>query len=62
MRTTWIRCLASCRQQVISEGPYAIMRHPAFAAGLLASVTGGLALTSLLSIILVVVIALPILV
>ena len=47
---------------MISEGPYAIMRHPAFAAGLLASVTGGLALTSLLSIILVVVIALPILV
>jgi protein-S-isoprenylcysteine O-methyltransferase Ste14 len=49
-------------QQVISEGPYAVVRHPDYAGGLLASVAGGLALNSLISILPVVVIALPILI
>lgn len=38
-------------QRVISEGPYAILRHPGYAGILLSIVTGGLALNSLLAII-----------
>jgi protein-S-isoprenylcysteine O-methyltransferase Ste14 len=47
---------------VIREGPYAIVRHPAYAAGTLALAAGGLALNSLVSIIPAVVIWLPILI
>ena len=57
-----VRIQADRGQRVISEGPYAIVRHPGYAAGILASVAGGLALNSLVSIIPVVVIALPILI
>ena len=46
-------------QQVISAGPYRIMRHPAYAGLILGSVAGGLALNSLLSVIPIVVIVLP---
>jgi len=38
-------------QRVISEGPYAILRHPGYAGILLSTETGGLALNSLLAII-----------
>ena len=49
-------------QRVISTGPYVVVRHPAYAGGLLALFAGGLALNSLVSIIPVVVIWLPILI
>jgi protein-S-isoprenylcysteine O-methyltransferase Ste14 len=38
-------------QQVISAGPYGIVRHPGYVDGILALVAGGLALNSLLAII-----------
>ncbi len=44
---------------MISEGPYAIVRHPSYAAGILAFVGSGVALNSLLSITPIVVILLP---
>jgi protein-S-isoprenylcysteine O-methyltransferase Ste14 len=49
-------------QQVISQGPYAIVRHPAYAGGLPALIAGGLALNSLISIFPVIVIVLPIMI
>jgi protein-S-isoprenylcysteine O-methyltransferase Ste14 len=55
-----VRIQADRGQRVISAGPYAIVRHPAYAGGLPALVAGGLALNSLVSIIPVVVLALPI--
>jgi protein-S-isoprenylcysteine O-methyltransferase Ste14 len=45
------RIQADRGQQVISEGPYAIVRHPGYAGRLLYHVASGLALNSLLSII-----------
>ena len=45
------RIQADRGQQVISEGPYAIVRHPGYAGLLLSTVATGLALNSLLSII-----------
>jgi len=45
------RIQADRGQQVISEGPYAIVRHPGYAGFLLLVVATGLALNSLLSII-----------
>ena len=57
-----VRIQADRGHRVINKGPYAVVRHPAYAAGILASVAGGLALNSLLSIIPFVVIALPILI
>jgi protein-S-isoprenylcysteine O-methyltransferase Ste14 len=43
-------------QRVISEGPYALMRHPGYAGSILAFVASGLALNSLVSMLLVLVI------
>jgi protein-S-isoprenylcysteine O-methyltransferase Ste14 len=57
-----IRIQADRGQRVITKGPYAIVRHPGYAAGILAAFAGALALNSLISIIPVAVIALPILV
>lgn len=57
-----VRIQADRGQRVISAGPYTIVRHPAYAAGTLALIAGGLALNSLVSIIPVVVIWLPILI
>jgi protein-S-isoprenylcysteine O-methyltransferase Ste14 len=57
-----VRIQADRGQRVISTGPYSIVRHPAYAGGILALVASGLALNSLVSIIPVVVIALPILI
>ncbi len=54
-----IRIQADRGQRVISEGPYAIVRHPSYAAGILAFVGSGVALNSLLSITPIVVILLP---
>lgn len=45
------RIQADRGQRVISEGPYAIVRHPGYAGNLLAMVIGGIALNSLLSLI-----------
>ncbi len=47
---------------MISEGPYTIVRHPAYAGGTPALVAGGLALNSLISIISTAVIGYPILI
>jgi protein-S-isoprenylcysteine O-methyltransferase Ste14 len=57
-----VRIQADRGQRVISQGPYAIVRHPAYMGGTLALIAGGLALNSLVSIIPVVVIWLPILI
>jgi protein-S-isoprenylcysteine O-methyltransferase Ste14 len=57
-----IRIQADRGQRVIREGPYAFLRHPGHAGGILAFVAGGLALNSLISILPVVVIMLPIVV
>ena len=57
-----VRIQADRGQRVISTGPYAVVRHPAYAGGLPALIAGGLALNSLISIIPVVVIALPIMI
>jgi protein-S-isoprenylcysteine O-methyltransferase Ste14 len=57
-----VRIQADRRQRVISNGPYRIVRHPAYAGGIPALVAGGLALNSLVSIIPVIAIALPILI
>lgn len=46
-----VRIQADRGQRVISTGPYAIVRHPGYATGLLHMVASGLALNSLLSII-----------
>jgi protein-S-isoprenylcysteine O-methyltransferase Ste14 len=46
-----VRIQADVGQRVISEGPYAIVRHPGYATILLSSLATGLALNSLLSII-----------
>jgi protein-S-isoprenylcysteine O-methyltransferase Ste14 len=46
-----VRIQADVGQRVISEGPYAIVRHPGYATGLLYVFAAGLALNSLLSII-----------
>jgi protein-S-isoprenylcysteine O-methyltransferase Ste14 len=46
-------------QRVISAGPYAIVRHPAYAGLILYAAGGGLALNSLLSIIPILVLLLP---
>jgi protein-S-isoprenylcysteine O-methyltransferase Ste14 len=54
------RIQADRGQQVISEGPYAIVRHPGYVGQLLFAIASGLALNSLLSIIPIVVIMLPI--
>ena len=45
-----VRIQADRGQRVVSQGPYAVVRHPGYAAGLLASFAGGLALNSLISI------------
>jgi protein-S-isoprenylcysteine O-methyltransferase Ste14 len=50
------RIQADREQRVISAGPYAIVRHPGYAGSLLIVVAGGLALNSLLSIILAVIV------
>jgi len=57
-----VRIQADRGQRVISTGPYAVVRHPAYAGGIPALIASGLALNSLISIIPVVVIALPIMV
>lgn len=57
-----VRIQADRGLQVISAGPYALVRHPAYAGGLPALIAGGLALNSLFSIIPVMVIWLPILI
>jgi protein-S-isoprenylcysteine O-methyltransferase Ste14 len=44
-----VRLQAERGQQVIYKGPYAIVRHPGYATNLLAVVTIGLALNSLLA-------------
>ncbi len=46
-----VRLQADLGQQVIREGPYAIVRHPGYATIALAYVVSGLALNSLLAII-----------
>src|SRR5215510_12026511 len=46
-----VRIQADRGHQVISSGPYAFVRHPAYAGGLPALIAGGLALNSLVSII-----------
>jgi protein-S-isoprenylcysteine O-methyltransferase Ste14 len=55
-----VRIQAERGQRVISAGPYRIVRHPGYAGFLLWAVASGVALNSLLSIIPMVVIALPI--
>jgi len=57
-----VRIQADRGQRVINDGSYALVRHPASAAGTLALVAGGLALNSLISIIPAVVIWFPILI
>jgi protein-S-isoprenylcysteine O-methyltransferase Ste14 len=59
--STQVRIQLDRGQRVIREGPYAIVRHPGYAGQLLFAVASGVALNSLLSIILPV-IGLPILV
>jgi protein-S-isoprenylcysteine O-methyltransferase Ste14 len=49
--STAVRIQADRGQQVISAGPYGIVRHPGYVAGILALVAGGLALNSLFAII-----------
>jgi protein-S-isoprenylcysteine O-methyltransferase Ste14 len=49
-------------QRVISNGPYRIVRHPAYAGGIPALVASGLALNSLVSIMPVIVIVVPIMI
>ena len=49
-------------QRVIRNGPYRIVRHPAYAGGIPALVAGGLALNSLVSIIPIIAIVLPIMI
>ena len=56
-----VRIQSDRGQRVISDGPYAIVRHPSYAGGILALVASGVALNSLLSII-PIVIGLPLLV
>jgi protein-S-isoprenylcysteine O-methyltransferase Ste14 len=46
-----VRIQADLGQRVISEGPYAFVRHPGYATILLSVIVSGLALNSLLSII-----------
>ena len=46
-----VRTQADRGHQVINEGPYAIVRHPAYAGQLLFMITSGVALNSLVSII-----------
>lgn len=55
-----VRIQADRGRHVISTGSYTVVRHPAYTGGMLALVAGGLALNSLISIIPVIVIALPI--
>jgi protein-S-isoprenylcysteine O-methyltransferase Ste14 len=55
-----VRIQAERGQQVISAGPYRIVRHPGYAGFLLWAVASGVALNSLLSIIPIVLIAVPI--
>jgi protein-S-isoprenylcysteine O-methyltransferase Ste14 len=57
-----VRIQADRGQKVISTGPYAFVRHPAYAGGLPALLAGGLALNSLVSIIPVIAIVLPIMI
>jgi protein-S-isoprenylcysteine O-methyltransferase Ste14 len=57
-----VRIQADRGQRVISEGPYSVVRHPAYAGGIPALIAGGLALNSPVSIIPVVVIVLPIMI
>jgi len=57
-----VRIQADRGHQVISTGPYAFVRHPAYAGGLPALIAGGLALNSLVAIIPAVVIAVPVIV
>jgi protein-S-isoprenylcysteine O-methyltransferase Ste14 len=57
-----IRIQADRGQRVIHEGPYAFLRHPGHAGGILAFLAAALALNSLLSILPVVVIMVPIVV
>ena len=49
-------------QRVISAGPYGVVRHPAYAAGMAALLAGGLALNSLVSILPAALIQLPVLI
>lgn len=49
-------------QRVVRNGPYRIVRHPAYAGGIPALVAGGLALNSLVSIIPIIAIVLPIMI
>jgi protein-S-isoprenylcysteine O-methyltransferase Ste14 len=57
-----VRIQADRGQKVISTGPYAFVRHPAYAGGIPALFAGGLALNSLVSIIPVIAIVLPIMI
>ena len=49
--STAVRIQSDRGQQVITSGPYAIVRHPGYAGLVLALVASGMALNSLLSII-----------
>jgi len=49
--STAVRIQSDRGQQVITSGPYAIVRHPGYAGFVLALVASGMALNSLLSII-----------
>jgi protein-S-isoprenylcysteine O-methyltransferase Ste14 len=49
--STAVRIQEDRAQQVISSGPYGIVRHPGYVGGILALLAGGLALNSLLAII-----------
>lgn len=55
-----VRIQADRGQRVVSTGPYAVVRHPAYAGGTLALIAGGLALNSFVSILPAVLIALPV--
>jgi protein-S-isoprenylcysteine O-methyltransferase Ste14 len=57
-----IRIQTDRGQRVTREGPYAFLRHPGHAGGILAFVAARLALNSLISILPVVLIELPILI
>jgi protein-S-isoprenylcysteine O-methyltransferase Ste14 len=54
-----VRIQADRGQRVINTGPYAAVRHPAYAGGTVALMAGGLALNSLVSIIPAMLIVLP---
>jgi protein-S-isoprenylcysteine O-methyltransferase Ste14 len=57
-----VRIQADRGQHVISAGPYAVVRHPAYAGGMAALFAGGLALNSLAAILPALLIQLPVLI